>query len=303
MLLNYNTFPEKIRLKLFALVIKLNFLFPDKLYCRIIYRIRVGRHLNLKNPKSFNEKLQWLKLYNRNPHYTDLVDKYEVKKHVAQLIGEEHVIPTLGVWNKIEDIEWDNLPDQFVLKTTHGGGSTGVVVCKDKASFDKKTAIMRLRNSLKLDIYKRLREWPYKNVKKRIIAEQFMEDGTGDGLRDYKFYCFDGEPKVMLLITERVLGGDACCDYYDMDFNHLPFTWAYPNSKHPQIDPPQGFEEMKSMASVLSKGIPQVRVDLYNIHGKIYFGELTFYHGSGLCSFNPYEWDLKMGQWISLAKK
>lgn len=296
-----NSFKDKDAF-FFALVLGLNWLFPDKLYCKLLYRIRIGRRLNLKNPVSYNEKLQWLKLYYRKPEYTDLVDKYEVKKHIERLIGKEYVIPTLGVWDRVEDIEWDALPNQFVLKTTHGSGSTGVVVCTDKGSFDKEMAVKRLKQSMEYDVYKRLREWPYKNIKKRIIAEQYITDGSGDGLRDYKFYCFDGVPKIMLLITERELGGNAMCDYYDMDFNHLPFTWAYPNSNNPVTVPPENFDKMKELASVLSRGIPQVRVDLYNVGGHIYFGELTFYHGSGLCKFDPYEWDVKMGNWITLPE-
>lgn len=285
---------------LFAIVVKLNFLFPDELYCRILYRLKIGKRLNLNNPVSFNEKLQWLKLYDRQPEYTKLVDKYEVKKHIEELIGKEYIIPTIGVWDKIEDIDWDVLPKQFVLKTTHGGGGTGVVVCTDKDSFDKEQAIRKLKKSLKIDIYKILREWPYKNIKKRIMAEQYIQDGSGEGLKDYKFYSFRGTPRMMLLITEREIGRSAKCDYYDMDFQHLPLKWAYPNSDNPICDPPENFEKMKEIASVLSKNIPQVRVDLYNIKGHIYFGELTLYHGSGLRKFDPYDWDLKMGSWITL---
>lgn len=420
---------------------------PDSLYVRIMYRLRIGHRLHLRNPKTFNEKIQWLKLYNRRPEYTMMVDKYAVKEYVSGLIGEEYIIPTLGVWEKPEDIDFDVLPNKFVLKTTHGGGSTGVIICKDKYSFDRADAIEKLKRSMKQDIYKYQKEWPYKNVHRRIIAEQYIDpvpgkkdlpdyklfcfngevkalfvatdrqkegedvkfdffdaefnhlpfkqghenaqvmphkprnfemmkcaaaklskdiplarvdfyevadrvlfgeitffhfSGTvpfepdkwdrvlGDmltlpgekrggviinelqddtlqfsrpDLNDYKFYCFGGKPEFMLLISEREIGGDAKCDYYDMNFNHLPFSWAYPHSKNPITTPPSGFEKMKELAAKISKTLPHARIDLYNVNGKIYFGEITLYHGGGFCKFEPFEWDYKYGEMIELPPK
>lgn len=424
---------------------------PESVYLRIMFRLRIGHKLHLRNPKTFNEKMQWLKLYNRRPEYTMMVDKYAVKEYVAGIIGDEYIIPTLGVWEKPEDIDFDSLPNQFVLKTTHGGGSVGVVICKDKSSFDCQKAISRLKYSMKQDVYKYQKEWPYKNVKKRIIAEQYIEPRpnvkdlpdykwfcfngepkycqviqdrnaietidffdtewvhqdfcglnpvfgpqvgtamvrpecpqnllthikiaqelskglpfsridlyeTGEktyfgeltffpesgmgvytpdnyneilgkllvlpgekrggviinvldngelvfrnpDLNDYKFYCFNSVPQFMLLISERDLAVDARCDYYDMDFVHLPFSWAYPTSKYPASTPPLGFEKMKDLASKISKGLPHARIDLYNIAGKIYFGEITMYHGGGFCKFDPIEWDYKYGELIDLPPK
>ena len=163
---------------------------PDALYLKLLYYFKLGKRLNLKNPQSFTEKLQWLKLYNRRPEYTSLVDKYEVKRYIEKKIGKEYIIPTLGVWDKFDEINFANLPSRFVLKTTHGGGSSGVVICKEKKSFDMSTARIRINDSMAGDIYRGYREWPYKNVRKRIIAEQYMEDDSGE-LRDYKFYCFN----------------------------------------------------------------------------------------------------------------
>lgn len=272
---------------------------PDEVYLKILFRLIMGHKLDLKNPKTFNEKLQWLKLYNRKPEYTMMVDKYAVKDYVASVIGKQYIIPTLGVWDKPEDIEWDLLPDKFVLKTTHGGGSTGVIICREKATFDKKKAIENLNTSMKQDIYHTLREWPYKNVPKRIIAEQYIETTSADkDLPDYKFFCFDGEVKALFVGTERG-SGDVKFDYFDADFNHLDLIQVHPMSGR-VIEKPSNFDEMKTVASKLSKGIPQVRIDLYNVNGKILFGEMTFTHHGGIVPFHPEEWDYEFGRWIKL---
>lgn len=417
---------------------------PDKLYLKLLFRIRMGKRLNLKNPQTFSEKLQWLKLYDRKTEYTMMVDKYAVKDYVAGIIGEEYIIPTIGVWNKLDDIEWDTLPEKFVLKTTYGGGSSGVVICKDKSTFDRQKAIKKLKKSLKQNIYKTLKEWPYKNVPKRIIAEKYIDPrpetndlpdykffcfngepkycqvisgrdskkcidffdrdwnhqpfhepsyysfadeepakpkyldkmwqaaeqlaqdkafsridfyevgddvffgeitffptsglgsfepedyetiigkmitlpGVAGGggiisklqigkyqiiqpdLPDYKFFCFDGEVKALFIGTERQ-SGDVKFDYYDADFNHLDLIQQHPMSGR-MIDKPLKFEEMKEIASKISKGIPHARVDLYNINGKIYFGEITFYHHGGLVPFHPEKWDYEFGGWVTLPSK
>lgn len=280
-----------------GLLLKLSPIMPDKLFLSCMVRLQCGYWPNWKNPQTFNEKLQWLKLYDRRPEYTMLVDKFAVKDYVARMIGEEYVIPTLGVWEKPEEIDWSALPEQFVLKTTHGGGNEGVVICRDKASFDKEKAVEKLNKSLKQDIYRMLREWPYKNVPRRIIAEQMIGDGKSD-LPDYKFFCFDGEVKALFIGTERGTG-DVKFDYFDAEFNHLDLVQFHPMSGR-QIAKPSSFDEMKQVASKLSKGIPQVRVDLYDVDGKVYFGELTFFHHGGVTPFHPREWDYTFGSWITL---
>lgn len=273
----------------------------DERYIRIAYRARMGKKLILNPPQTFSEKLQWLKLYNRRPEYTDLVDKYKVKLIVAKIIGEEYIIPTLGVWNHFDEIDFDKLPNQFVLKCTHDSG--GLVVCKDKSKLDLKAAKRKIEQCLKNNFFWGMREWPYKNVKPRIIAEQYMEDKQTHELRDYKFFCFDGEVKALFIATERMKEGEETkFDFFDENYNHLPFTNGHPNAAVlPQK--PVCFDEMKVLAAKLSKGIPHVRVDFYEVNGKVYFGEMTFFHWSGFTPFVPEEWDYKFGDWISLPYK
>lgn len=270
---------------------------PDRLYVPAIYRLLTGRKLNLRNPQTYNEKLQWLKIYDHRPEYTMMVDKYAVKEYVANIIGKEYVIPTLGVWDKPEYIEWNSLPNRFVLKTTHGGGNTGVIICKDKSKLDRNKTIAQLNASLKQDLYRNLREWPYKNVPRRIIAEQFIE-GKNNDLPDYKFFCFNGEVKALFVGTERS-SGDVKFDFFDSDFNHLDLVQSHPMSGK-VIDKPICFEEMKKVASLLSTGIPHVRVDLYDNNGQVLFGEMTFYHHGGVEPFHPESWDYQFGSWLEL---
>lgn len=271
----------------------------DKLFLKIKFRLRVGGG-NLDDPQTFNEKLQWLKIHHRKPEYTRMVDKYEAKKYVAEIIGEEHIIPTLGVWDYVEDIDFDKLPDQFVLKCTHDSG--GLVICKDKSKLNISQVSEKLKKALKVNYYYQNREWPYKNVKPRIIAEQYMEDESGYELKDYKWFCFDGEPKALFIATDRGKEDEETkFDFFDTEFNHLPFTNGHPNASRP-IAKPKGFEQMKSLAAILSKGHPHLRVDFYDINGHIYFGELTFYHWSGMMPFEPKEWDYIFGSWIDLSK-
>lgn len=270
----------------------------DETYLKIAFRITMGKKLDLNNPKTFSEKIQWLKLYDRNPLYTKLVDKDDVKKYVADIIGYEYVIPTLGVWNKFDDIEFDKLPDQFVLKCTHDSG--GVVICKDKLKFDKESARKKINMCLKHSFYWGQREWPYKNVKHCIIAEKYMEDKRTHDLRDYKFFAFDGKVHALFVATERHEDREETkFDFFDEKYNHLNFTNGHPNA---DIVPekPRTFNTMIELAEKLSKGIPQVRVDFYEVNGKTYFGEMTFSHWSGMIPFNPEIWDYKFGEWIRL---
>ena len=298
-----------------SLVANLLFWLPDEPYLRLRFRFKMGYWPNLTNPHTFVEKINWLKLHDRKPEYSMMVDKYAVKEYVASKIGGEYIIPTLGVWKEPEDIDFDALPNQFVLKTTHGGGSGGVVVCKDKNTLDKGKVIMRLRDSMDSDIYRNLREWPYKNVKKRVIAEKFMipkekeNDHTYD-LTDYKFFCFGGEPCYCQVIRDRHTRESI--DFYDMEWNHQSFVGL--NPKAPDGTPaiangitpvgkPKRLETMKEICRSLSANIPFLRVDLYVIDGKVYFGELTFYPASGIGFFKPKEWDEKLGNLIDINDK
>lgn len=269
---------------------------PDECYLKIQFRLALKEKLNLENPKTYNEKIQWLKLHDRKPEYTMMVDKYAVRDYIKSKIGEEHIIPLVGgPWNSFEEIDFDRLPEQFVLKCNHDSG--GLVICTDKSKLDIQKARKKINKSMKRNFFWATREWPYKDVKPCIIAEKYMVDESGYELKDYKLFCFDGEPKVMFIATDR--NTDTRFDFYDMDFNHLPFTNGHPCAdKH--IDKPETFEEMIRLAKVLSKGIPQVRVDFYQINGRVYFGELTFSHWSGMVPFEPKEWDKKMGDFISI---
>lgn len=286
-----------------SLAVNLSCIIPDVLLLKIRFWCKLGRWPNFKTPITFNEKIQWLKLYNRQPEYTMMVDKYAVKNYVAEKIGSDYVIPTLGVWERPEDIDWDSLPNQFVLKTTHGGGNWGVVICKDKNKFDYKDAIQKLNYSLKSDIYRVWGEWPYKNVHKRIIAEEFiLPEPEEFDLPDYKFFCFDGEVKALFVATDRQKKGEEVkFDFFDSEFVHLPIKQGHENAKIKPLKP-QTFEKMKQLASVLSKGIPHVRVDLYSVGDKVYFGELTFFHFSGLVPFVPEQWDIEFGNMLKLPR-
>jgi len=226
-----------------------------------------------------------------------MVDKFAVKEYVAKKIGEEFVIPTIGVWDRPEEISWESLPNKFVLKTTHGGGNSGVVICKNKCTFDKEKAIKQLNESLKQNIYQNLREWPYKNVPRRILAEQFIE-GENDDLEDYKFFAFDGKVKALFVGTQRS-SGNVKFDFFDVNYKHLDIVQVHPMSGI-QLEKPVNYDKMVRIAEVLSAGIPHVRVDLYNVRGKIYFGELTFFHHGGIIPFHPAKWDRIFGDWITL---
>lgn len=280
---------------------------PDDKYISLIYHIRTGKKLNLKNPVTFNEKLQWLKLHDRNPLYTRMVDKYEAKKYVADIIGEEYIIPTLGVWNHFDEIDFDSLPSQFVLKCTHDSG--GLVIVKDKEHFDKAVAKKKIEKCLKRNFFWAGREWPYKNVTPRIIAEEYMTDmGKSEltntdeleELKDYKIFCFDGKARFLFVGTDRQKPGeDVKFDFYDTEFQHLPIRQGHQNASKP-IKKPDSFELMIDLAERLSKGMCNARIDFYDCGGKPYFGEITLYHFSGMESFVPDKWDKIFGAYINL---
>lgn len=277
-----------------------NFL-PDKLYLKLIYRAKLHKRLNLDNPQTYNEKLQWLKLYDRKDIYTTMTDKAAVKNYVTKIIGDEYIIPTLGVFDSFDEIDFDKLPDQFVLKCTHDSG--GLVICTDKSKLDKAAAKKKIERCLNKDYYKWGREWPYKNVPRKIIAEKYMVDESGTELKDYKFFCFDGVVKAMFIASDRGNPNEETkFDFFDTEFNHLPFTNGHPNSDK-EIKKPESFDEMIRLAEKLSKGIPHARIDFYDVYGKVYFGEITLFHWSGMTPFDPEEWDYTFGSWIDLPKK
>ena len=278
---------------------KISHIIPDKKFLSMQFRALFNRKIDWESPTSFNEKLQWLKVYDRNPEYCQLVDKFEVKKYVAALIGNEYIIPTLGVWDSFDDIDFDQLPDKFVLKCTHDSGS--VVICQNKSSFDVDKAREKLEKKLKRNMFWWGREWPYKNVKPRILAEQFMEDDSGE-LRDYKFMCFNGKVRCAFTCTDRFSGKGLHVTFFDKDWNVMPFERSFPSAKE-GVPKPLNYEKMLVLAEKLSADIPFVRVDFYEVGGQIYFGELTFFPGNGMEAFQPEEWDYRLGEWINLPNK
>ena len=268
----------------------------DKKYLGLLFRFLMKKECNFDNHKSYSEKIQYLKLYDRNTIYTNMVDKYESKKIVEKKIGKKHLIETLGVWDKFDDIDFNQLPDQFVLKCTHDSG--GVIICKDKNKLNVKSIKKKINHCLRRNYFLNHREWPYLNIKPRIIAEKYMVDESGYELKDYKFFCFNGKVKALFIATDR--GIDTKFDFFDEKFNHLPFKNGHANASK-KIVKPENFKEMIEIAEKLSKNIPHVRIDLYNVNGQIYFGEYTFYHWSGMMPFEPEEWDYKFGKWIDLS--
>ena len=271
----------------------------DAEYLKKKFHALLGYELDLDNPKTFNEKMQWLKLYDRKPEYVRMVDKYEAKKYVSDIIGEEYIIPTFSCWNTVSEINWNKLPKQFVLKATHDSG--GIVICKDKDSLDKNRSVKNLKKSLKRNYYLRHREWPYKDVPKKIIAEKYIAEENKD-LIDYKFMCFNGECKCIFTGSDRYSEDGLKVTFYDRDWNILPFERHYPARKVPEKKP-EKLKEMILLAEKLAKDIPFVRVDFYLVKNHIYFGEITFFPGSGFEEFTPFEWDKKLGEWLELPKK
>lgn len=289
---------NRIKLALIPRLMKWGGWIPDSIYLKLLFYLKMGQCPDLKKPVSFNEKLQWLKLHDRKLEYTIMVDKYAVKEYVAQKIGKDYIIPTIGLWNKPEEIDWETLPNQFVLKTTHGGGGGGIIICKDKNEIDKEKAIQQLNNSLRQDIYRDYREWPYKNVPRRIMAEPYLTD-NGKPLEDFKVHNFNGSPQFILLCRDRFSLTGLTDDFYTPEWKHLEV-------KRPGKDNPGGHEqpknlpEMLSLAKILSKDIPFIRTDFYSINGKVFFGELTFYPASGMSHFEPEAWDVQFGKILKL---
>jgi len=269
---------------------------PEKIISQK-YELLMGKKLDLQNPTTYNEKLQWLKLHDKNPKYTTLADKYEVRKFVSDVIGEKHLIPLIGVYSSPKEINYPSLPNQFVLKCTHDSGS--VYICKEKETFNTRVVNKKLSTALSRNFYYAGFEWPYMNIPPRIIAENYMIDESGYELKDYKFFCFNGEPKALFVATDRG-HGTTRFDFFDINFNHLDVTQHYPRSER-TIHIPDNYEKMIELARLLSKDLIHVRIDMYNVSGTIYIGEFTFYHFCGYQPFVPQSFDLLMGSWIDLS--
>ena len=272
----------------------------DKCYLKMAFKATFGRKLNLKEPKTFNEKLQWLKLYDRKAEYTTYVDKYKVREYIAEKLGEEYLIPLLGVWDNPDDIDFDALPDQFVLKCNHNSG-TGMCICTDKSKLNITKVKKELKKGLKENYYFRGREWPYKNVERKITCEKFLKSGEG-GLIDYKFYCFNGEPKFLYVSQGLDNHATANISFLTMDWQFADFKRNDYNVFNELPKKPKNFDKMVEIAKILSKDVPFLRVDLYEVNDKVYFSELTFFPGSGFTKLEPEEWDYKFGSWIDLQK-
>lgn len=272
----------------------------DKTFLKAYFRIFTGKKLDLKNPRTFNEKIQWLKLYNQKPEYTIMADKYLAKEYVAKKIGKQYIIPLLGVWDSPDEIPFDELPDRFVLKCNHNSG-TGMCICTDKSTLDIAQVKKRLKKGLNENFFLHGREWVYKNVPRKIIAEEYMTDESGYELKDYKIFCFDGAPKLIEVDFDRFTTGHKR-NLYTTNWKPINAEIKYKRVKEKKIDKPQCLDELLKLAGKLSEGIPHVRVDFYVINEKIYFGELTFYHASGLAQFRPESLGIKMGDFIKLPK-
>ena len=289
-------FDPCIRFGYFSRLGLLNWM-SDETFVKEEFKLRFNKKLDLDVPKTFNEKLQWLKLNDRKEMYTKMVDKHEVKKYVANIIGEKYIIPTLGIYDRFDDIDFDKLPNQFVMKCTHDSG--GLIICKDKNRFDKNAAKKRMNKFLRRNYYYIHREWPYKDVKPKIIIEKYMEDKNSDELIDYKVMCFNGKAKIIFTCTER-FGDGLKVTFFDLNWNKLPFERHYPSSDL-EIKKPKNYKKMISLSEKLSQIISFVRIDWYEINGKLFFGEYTFYPGAGLEEFTPKIWDEKLGDLIDLS--
>jgi hypothetical protein len=272
---------------------------PDKMYLQNYWKERMGYYMDFDHPQTFNEKLQWLKLYDRNPQYTVMADKVAVKDYVSNLIGMEHIIPTLGVYDNFDEIDFNTLPEQFVIKCSHDSGS--VVVCKDKAALDVDKIRESFTKSLKSNWYEIGKEWAYKNVQPKIIIEQYMQDCRQDSLTDYKFYSFNGEPKFLYVSYNLSDHENAFINYLTIDWQSTPFH-RQDYKENPNLPvKPKHYDQMVKFCRLLSKNIPFVRVDFYEINSIVYFSELTFYPGCGMTPFIPNEWDNKVGEYITVV--
>lgn len=271
---------------------------PDELYLRIRYFATFNKKLNISSPETFNEKLQWLKLYDKRTEYIKMVDKYDVKKYVAEKIGEKYIIPTIGIYNKWKEIDFNKLPEQFVIKCTHDSGS--VIICKDKSKFNQEKAHKKITKALKRNFFINGREWPYKNVKPRIIIEKYICPSNCDNIEDFKLQTFNGKVAYSFVCTDR--NKNVKYTFFDRQKNFIDVTQCGAKNDPKNAKLPKNYEKMVELAEKIAKNIPEVRVDFYNINEKIFFGELTFFDTSGFGKFEPEEWDYKFGQMLDLSK-
>lgn len=295
------TDPKRILLHLMNM--PMGRLISDEAYVKMMYYANFHKKLNLNEPSTYNEKIQWLKLYDHNPQHTQMVDKVAAKQYAANIIGKDHIVPTLGSWESFDLIDFDSLPNRFVLKCNHDSG--GIVVCKDKHNFNIRAARRKLNKHLRRNYYWFGREYPYKNIKPCIFAEQYMEDpkSATDEIIDYKFFCFDGEPHFLYI-------SEGLSDHETASISFLTMDWEFAEFKRKDYrafstlpEKPKRYPEMIEMARKLSKGFPFLRVDLYEINGQIFFSELTFSPCSGCVPFEPEEWDAKLGEMLVLPQK
>ncbi len=274
---------------------------PDSIYLKLLYRLQLGEKCNLKHPVTYNEKLQWIKLHDRNPEYARMVDKYEVRSFITEKLGEEYLIPLYGVYDTFEEIDFSKLPEQFVLKCTHDSGS--VEICKDKSAFDVEKAGERLKIAMKKNYYNAYREWPYKNVKPRIVAEKFMVDESGEDLKDYKIMCFNGKALIIETHENRfVEGKEHTQTFYDRNWKKLNIVQEGLLPTKENREKPKQLEELLALSETIAKDMYHARIDWYLINGKIYFGEITFFDGSGFEKFRSREDEEYLGKLISLDK-
>lgn len=269
---------------------------PDALYLKIQYYLKLGERLNLKRPVLYNEKLQWIKLYDREARYATFVDKIDVRTFVSGVIGDTYLIPAIQMADRAEDIDWASLPNRFVLKCTHGSSCN--IICRDKTALDIDAAMGDIRAYMRRNWFDTSREWPYKDVKPRILIEEFLESGTGDVPLDYKIMCFHGKPYYIIVDVDRYQGHKR--NYYDPDWNLVPIFNRHPNYDG-DIPRPEKLDEMLKIAEKLSKGLRHIRIDLYAILGKVYFGEMTFFHGYGMEVFRPRDFERHMGDLIEIG--
>lgn len=275
-------------------------LIPDSLYLRLRYYMHTKKRLNLRNPKRFNEKLQWLKLYNRRPEYTVMVDKYRVREYIKDTIGEEYLIPLIGVWDNVDDIDFNALPEKFVIKCNHNSGE-GMYICTDKSKMDVEKVKEGLKRGLEQDYYLCDREWPYKNVPHKIVAEEYLDDGSGRGINDYKVFNFNGEPYIIQVDFDRFIEHKK--NLYTTEWILCDFAFNYPSHPEVKIPKPEKLDEMLELSRKLSKDSPYMRTDFYSVNGKLYFGELTFFPASGYGEFKPDDIDFELGEKIILPDK
>lgn len=272
---------------------------PDKIYLKKLYKLRTGKKLNLRNPQTFNEKLNWLKLHNRKPEYTVMADKYKVREFVANKIGEQYLVPLLGVWNSPDEIDFDALPNEFVLKCNH---DNGIIICKDKSKLDIEKTKKELALRLSRDYFKKLREWPYKDIPRKIICEEYIKNKDNSPYIEYKVFCFNGVPEYFLVISDRFRNSEPTLDTYNSKWEYTDLSMNAPRAGNIYCKP-ECFDELCELSKTLSSDTPFLRVDFNFWNNNLFFGELTFYDYAGFRKYQPEEWDYRLGELLVLPAK